>query len=788
MSQPAPVAATPIQAQQKAAPVGASHSGLLQRKCACGQHTVAGGECEECRKKREGMLQRAAINAAPTNGVPPIVHDVLSSPGQPLDAGTRAFMEPRFGFDFSRVRVHTDARAAGSAQAVNALAYTVGHNVVFGTGQYAPGTNEGRRLLAHELTHVVQQQNISTSLQTQLRVGPAQDAAEVEADHLARHIVDRVPAATMPSIQAASAQNGPVLRRAPKDFSTPQRVGADEARAASLPAQTRGKDQVKVHVIRSFLPCPCRNVADTRSGIFYNPDLGNLAIAYRHCRGGTTVDVYGQLQSNAQSFLQGQSPQQSPQGTATIGIDINVVGRRDAGGRLILEAVGTNEGRQGVGGRAQVVFQGGKWRVFVTSDFLHNLGSTGSQSENQLDLKLGGQIGTVTAQVEVSDILSSRTTARGTVCIPLGGTNICPYVEGGQGRGVTGGLKIDIPLGGPTVRPERCFQCFCPPPVRKYECMEDVLPREEEVTKQVEQEQTPEYRYYFRLDRTDPNKEFLAQSEANLSLIASEVQQGAEVVSITGYASPEYIKPEATEAHNQGLSLRRGQRVRELLRARIGGNKPLPEPVGGGELLGRRPEAAPSSRLGDVMRGFAGLKAEDITPFLQGEEIPDKELARQFISLFTRLTEPADRLALFGLAAGDPLAKEVLASIDQFVQSGGKGYRPWERVFQPLRVGVVRLRKIVTVPETETIHHPGSLSTLIDKEQCEKYGRQIEATNGFGPVDPTALVPSADTTGQNKDCETEPGKDELDKGCKYELPSSLRRSATPPAFAPEELK
>lgn len=784
MNRPAPVA---IQAQQKADPTSASLSGLLQRKCACGQHTVAGGECEECRKKREGMLQRAAVSTAPVNGVPPIVHDVLSAPGQPLDAGTRAFMEPRFGFDFSQVRVHADSRAAESAQAVNALAYTVGRDVVFGTGQYAPGTNEGRRLLAHELSHVVQQHNTSASLQTQLRVGPAQDAAEVEADHLARHIVDRVPAAAMPSIQMGSVQSGPVLRRAPKDFSTPQRVGADKARAASLPAQTRGKDQVKIHVIRSFLPCPCRNVADTRSGIFYNPDLENLAIAYRHCRGGTTVDVYGQLQSNAQSFLQGQSPRQSPQGTATIGIDINVVGRRDAGGRLILEAVGTNEGRQGVGGCAQVVFQGGKWRVFVTSGFLHNLGSTGSQSENQLDLKLGGQIGTVTAQVEVNDILSSRRTARGTVCIPLGEKNICPYIEGGQGRGVTGGLRIEFPLGGPNVRQEKCFQCFCPPPVGKYECMEDILPREEEVPTQVQREQTSEYRYYFRLDRTDPNKEFLAQSEAHLSQIASEVQQGAEVVSITGYASPEYIKPEATEAHNQGLSLRRAQKVRDLLRARIGRDKPLPEPVGGGELLGRRPEATPSSQLGDVMRSGAGMKAEDITPFLQGEEIPDKELARQFISLFTHLT-PANQLELFGLTPGDPLAKEVLASINQFVQSGGKGYRPWERVFQPLRVGVVRLRKIVTVPGTETIHRSGSLTTLTDEEQCKEYGRQIGATGGFGPVDPAALTPSADTTGQNKDCETEPGKDELDKGCKYELPSNLRKGATPPAFAPEELK
>src|SRR5262249_51739086 len=82
---------------------------------------------------------------------------VLRSPGRPLDASTRAFIEPRFGHDFSQVRVHTDTRAAESARSVNALAYTVGRNVVFGAGQYAPQSYAGRRLIAHELTHVIQQ-------------------------------------------------------------------------------------------------------------------------------------------------------------------------------------------------------------------------------------------------------------------------------------------------------------------------------------------------------------------------------------------------------------------------------------------------------------------------------------------------------------------------------------------------------------------------------------------------------------------------------------------------------
>src|SRR6266849_1328450 len=173
-----------LQTQTKAAPQPSFtpvQTGLLQRKCACGQHTITGGECEECRHKHEGTIQRAAVSAAPVNTVPPIVHDVLSSSGQPLDAGTRAFMEPRFGHDFSGVRVHTDARATESARAVNALAYTVGRDMVFGTGQYAPETSEGRGLLAHELTHVVQQNINARPVPQTLSLGRPDDLAEQEA-------------------------------------------------------------------------------------------------------------------------------------------------------------------------------------------------------------------------------------------------------------------------------------------------------------------------------------------------------------------------------------------------------------------------------------------------------------------------------------------------------------------------------------------------------------------------------------------------------------------------------
>jgi hypothetical protein len=89
--------------------------------------------------------------------VPPVVHEVIRSPGQPIDPATRAFMEPRFGHDFSHVRVHTGEGAEASARALNAQAYAVGNHIVFGLGRFDPNATEGRRLLAHELTHVVQQ-------------------------------------------------------------------------------------------------------------------------------------------------------------------------------------------------------------------------------------------------------------------------------------------------------------------------------------------------------------------------------------------------------------------------------------------------------------------------------------------------------------------------------------------------------------------------------------------------------------------------------------------------------
>jgi hypothetical protein len=139
-----------------------SHAPPALRRCACG------GSCPACRKEKEEALHRQDGGGGGAPGfAPPVVHQVLASPGRPLDAAARGRMEAGFGADFGGVRVHDDARAAESARAVDAHAYTVGSDIVFAASRYAPGTAAGDRLLAHELAHTLQQGGVAHRLQRQ---------------------------------------------------------------------------------------------------------------------------------------------------------------------------------------------------------------------------------------------------------------------------------------------------------------------------------------------------------------------------------------------------------------------------------------------------------------------------------------------------------------------------------------------------------------------------------------------------------------------------------------------
>jgi hypothetical protein len=153
-------------------------------------------------------LQRLARDQS-TRGqaaVPGIVHEVLSSSGQPLSTSARGVMEPRFGHDFSQVQVHTDQRAAESARRVNALAYTIGQHNVFGTGQNDPSSQAGKRLLAHELTHVVQQ---AEAVQMKPDISQPGDRHERQADQVAGAIDTASSFSISPSGEASLMRQTP---------------------------------------------------------------------------------------------------------------------------------------------------------------------------------------------------------------------------------------------------------------------------------------------------------------------------------------------------------------------------------------------------------------------------------------------------------------------------------------------------------------------------------------------------------------------------------------------------
>lgn len=133
--------------------------------------------------------------------------------GHPLDAAARDFAEARLGADLGEVRVHTDAQAAESAQGLQAQAYTMGNNIVFGAGTYAPETAAGKRLLLHELTHVMQQETapISSTVNAEnVSLSHPSDVSEQQADQTADRLMQGEAAG---SITAVSGASGPTIQR-----------------------------------------------------------------------------------------------------------------------------------------------------------------------------------------------------------------------------------------------------------------------------------------------------------------------------------------------------------------------------------------------------------------------------------------------------------------------------------------------------------------------------------------------------------------------------------------------
>jgi Domain of unknown function (DUF4157) len=249
------------------------------------------------RRTRTSEPSRAGESA-----VPAIVNDVLRSGGRPLAGSVRADMEACFGFDFSRIRIFSDTEAAESARAVNALAYTVGRNVVFAQGRYAPEATEGRKLLAHELVHTLQQSQADTV--TAERISQPDDAHEQAAARVASQALGG-PGAEQPSdrtianMRHSDPTGVPLLDRQMDGMF--EGHGADMAPAATDEEGIEVGDQLMILPRVSFNALPTASSGAQSNGLLSRQpvasDVCNTPMTMRKVisgkfEGGKTLDDY----------------------------------------------------------------------------------------------------------------------------------------------------------------------------------------------------------------------------------------------------------------------------------------------------------------------------------------------------------------------------------------------------------------------------------------------------------------------------------------------------------------
>lgn len=675
-------------------------SSAVQRKCAhCeeeekkaeapviadGNHSTVQRKCAHC--EEEEKLQRKEGEGAASGEAPAIVHEVTSSGGQPLDSGTRSFFEPRLGYDLSQVRVHTDSQAAESARSVQAHAYTVGNHVVFGANQFDPASTDGKKLLAHELTHTIQQGSAgNAALQPKLMVGNVGTPAEVEADHIASLVTNNQTAGPITHTSARPMVSRQATDTAEKNFDSPQKRGG-QPRAAFVDLPPEGEDKPRVAVTRYLCNCKLTNYTDKHASTQGMPTPG---FSLEYCNGRFSARLKGNVDLQSASNA-----------SANVSGDVNVMLGKDTAVKLHTQ-----------GSVDQSTVSG-----------------TGSVSVGKTEGAQGG------AAVDVHrDLQNDRTHVDVTPNITLpGGKSIGVKFSDVQDKKVNPSLVFTIPFG-QRAEQKFCRECRCP---TVYCCMKDVPPRDYELSREIDIEETSPSRYYFALDTDKDTLEptLRDQSKQLADEVESRVKAGAKVGAIVGYASPEDNRDRPVP--NEKLSMSRAKKLRDILAKKLGAGVNLPDPQAGGELMGRNANILPGAGLSDAITD-AGFKGpEEFSGFLIGEDIPNKQLADQFLTLLQdeRLKDPSARLSLFGIDAASPAAPRLLKAIDSYIANKGKGYRPWKDIFSFLRFATVQL--VTTHKETVTDQKRTSGSfTPIDDKLCNSYAYDAEQRTLFGVAEP----------------------------------------------------
>jgi hypothetical protein len=247
-------------------------------------------KCQHCQD--EEKLHRKESSGAEVQGSNELDSYVgsLGTSGQALPENSRQFFEPRFGQDFSNVHIHTDSIAVKSAQSINALAYTTGNNIVFNSGQYSPDSESGKKLMAHELTHVVQQSATNSSNVQRITcpegaTAPATVAPGVrnDIDARAQNIIDRAADTTVPiATRATRAVSDIVCAYYPQDSGKVRNITYVSAEAG-LHTQSVGSGAT--------------TQGDIDVGDYFVNNISQTSIARRVLQTGHELDHIGQYRT-----------------------------------------------------------------------------------------------------------------------------------------------------------------------------------------------------------------------------------------------------------------------------------------------------------------------------------------------------------------------------------------------------------------------------------------------------------------------------------------------------------
>ncbi len=690
-----------VAAGRAATAEGKAPSRLLQRACAC----AGKGPCAECEKKKR-LQRRADVSGAgtalqaPTAALPATVESGGARLGVPL----RERFAPLLGSDFGAVRLHHDAAADAAARAVGARAFTVGQHIHFAAGEYRPHTREGLHLLAHELSHTVQQDGAPPLALAAPAAGYAIDGAASPLEREADAAADAALAGRRASLVRGGAARvqARLLQRKPTGIGTA--AGGSETASVERVID----ENTTVHIARTVKEAPCERVRTTEKTppdqIFYwDKDADAVGMQYRICRGRIQLGTKGEidytkavdsakgllntLQGNPAlggdlgKLLDDRLKEATISASGSITLDIDGILRAEVTGDT---TAGTAAQSYAVRGSLLVTPRGVSFRIAGGIDYAK------TPLDSKTTYTLEGTVATKRfavslkyQQIDSSAVggpASSRGEFTGGLDIPLTkDITLGPTVTVGPGGETTFGGGIKGRFGAPPKAPEvKCYECRCPPPQPEYSCRRDTRAHEKRVKTADPKEAQVKLLYQYNSTTPARGGDF----EAAAGSVATMLGEGYAVTQIHGYASPEGSldapkKPVAGFKGNIALSQARADHARGAI-AKRAPQATLPAAEGRGE------------RLGDL-DGSGDTADRDLTP--------------QLVALLEPLSED-QRLDVLGVPdtvkADAERRAQALADIQAFVSGrDARGLalaqRPrWEKVFPFLRRVEVALHKPAT--------------------------------------------------------------------------------------------